>query len=81
LTYFVLGIVLFFPWGITTHISILSLFLAFWFLLIKLLLLGSGLALFEILSAKLRLFRAPEFLTVAFLLAIVGVFTQTLMWK
>ncbi len=41
-------------------------------LFVKLLLGGAGLALLETLSAKLRIFRAPEFLGTAFLLAVLG---------
>lgn len=78
LNYFAIGFALFFPWGITTIFSISGMIDAgFWFLL-KLLFVGSGLAIFEIMTAKIRIFRVPEFLTIAFLLAILGVLTQLL---
>ena len=44
----------------------------------KLLLAGAALALFETLSAKLRVFRAPEFLAMAFMLAVLGLLTRLL---
>jgi formate hydrogenlyase subunit 4 len=45
----------------------------------KLLLAGAGLALVETLSAKLRVFRAPEFLATAFLLAVLGILVHLLL--
>ncbi len=47
-------------------------------LVAKLLLAGAALALFETLSAKLRVFRAPEFLAMAFMLAVLGLLTRLL---
>ena len=41
-------------------------------LILKLVAVGSALAVFESMSAKLRIFRAPEFLATAFLLAVLG---------
>ena len=38
-----------------------------------------GLAFIETLSAKLRIFRAPEFLTMAFLLAVLGMLIRLLL--
>jgi formate hydrogenlyase subunit 4 len=40
---------------------------------------GAGLALIETVSAKLRVFRAPEFLGVAFLLAVLGLLVHLLL--
>jgi formate hydrogenlyase subunit 4 len=40
---------------------------------------GAGLALIETVSAKFRLFRAPEFLSTAFLLAVLGMLTHFLL--
>jgi formate hydrogenlyase subunit 4 len=45
----------------------------------KLALAGAGLALIETISAKLRIFRAPEFLAVAFLLAVLGLLVHLLL--
>jgi formate hydrogenlyase subunit 4 len=48
-------------------------------LAIKLAVTGAGLAFIETLSAKLRVFRAPEFLAVAFLLAVLGLLVHLLL--
>ena len=40
---------------------------------------GAGLALLETLSAKMRIFRAPEFLGTAFMLATLGMLTHFLL--
>jgi len=47
-------------------------------LVAKLAVAGMALALFETLSAKLRVFRAPEFLAMAFMLAVLGLLTRLL---
>jgi len=39
---------------------------------------GVGLALIETVSAKLRVFRAPEFLATAFMLAVLGLLVNLL---
>ena len=72
LVYTTIGIALFVPWGIAEAGRWSELPLALASLLGKLLVAGLGLALLETLLAKPRLFRAPEFLTTAFLLAAVG---------
>ena len=48
-------------------------------LLFKLFLVGLGLALLESLSAKLRIFRVPEFLGTAYLLAMLGLLMHYLL--
>lgn len=70
--YSAIGIALFLPWGIASAGDWNAVPLALAVLLVKLLLGGAGLALLETLSAKLRIFRAPEFLGTAFLLAVLG---------
>jgi formate hydrogenlyase subunit 4 len=72
LVYTTIGIALFAPWGIADVAHGSKLLVAFLALLGKLLAAGLGLALIETLFAKLRLLRAPEFLTTAFLLAAIG---------
>ena len=68
------------PWGIVAHgADPWQLALAIVALLLKLALAGAALALFETVSAKLRLFRAPEFLTMAFLLAVLGLLVHLLL--
>lgn len=70
--YMLLGIGLFFPWGLSGSEHPAGLMKAGVFLLLKLLAAGFILGLLETLMAKLRIFRVPEFMTLAFLLAILG---------
>ncbi|MCF8721276.1 respiratory chain complex I subunit 1 family protein [Nitrospina gracilis] len=67
---------LFVPWGIAQEPATGALLagLAAW--LLKLLVLLAGLALLETLLAKMRIFRLPEYLGLAFLLAILGMLTH-----
>lgn len=81
LNYFSIGIALFFPWGIANDISFPNVLIALLTFLLKLTLAGCGLALLEIVNAKVRIFRVPEFLTGAFVLAILGVLTIILVSK
>lgn len=78
LNYVSIGLALFFPWGTTTHLIFTRMGYAGLFFLLKLCILGIGLAIFEVITVKVRLFRVPEFLTIAFLLSILGVLTQLL---
>jgi formate hydrogenlyase subunit 4 len=78
--YACIGFALFVPWGIATETGgPLQLALAIPVLALKLALAGTGLALIETLSAKLRIFRAPEFLATAFLFAVLGVLVHVLL--
>jgi formate hydrogenlyase subunit 4 len=78
--YACIGFALFMPWGIVVRgADPLQLVLAIAALLGQLALAGAALALFETVSAKLRLFRAPEFLTMAFLLAVLGLLVHLLL--
>lgn len=79
--YACIGFALFIPWGIATHGADSSgaLLLAIAALMGKLVIAGAALALIESLSAKLRLFRAPEFLAMAFLLAVLGLLVHFLL--
>jgi formate hydrogenlyase subunit 4 len=70
--YITIGFAIFLPWGIAQPGDWLGLGLASVALLAKLALAGGVLALIETVSAKMRIFRAPEFLTTAFLLATLG---------
>ena len=76
LTYITIGIALFIPWGIADTRDWLAIPLAVAALLGKLLVAGFGLALLETLSAKMRIFLAPEFLGTAFMLAVLGMLTH-----
>jgi formate hydrogenlyase subunit 4 len=48
-------------------------------LALKLVVAGVALALVETVSAKLRVFRAPEFLATAFLFAVLGLLVHILL--
>jgi formate hydrogenlyase subunit 4 len=77
--YTTIGIALFMPWGIAEAGKWGALPLAMAALLTKLLACGFGLAFLETISAKLRIFRAPEFLGTAFLLAVLGMLIRFLL--
>jgi formate hydrogenlyase subunit 4 len=77
--YSCLGIALFFPFGISEAADPASLAVAGFMLIIKLALGGFLLALSETLSAKMRIFRAPEFLGTAFLLAVLAMLVHLLL--
>lgn len=77
--YSCLGIALFFPFGIPETADPLSLLLAGAILILKLAIGGFALALIETLSAKMRIFRAPEFLGTAFLLAVLAMLVHLLL--
>ncbi len=79
--YACIGFALFLPWGIATNgaDSGTALLISIAALLAKLVVAGAALALVESLSAKLRIFRAPEFLAMAFLLAVLGLLVHLLL--
>jgi formate hydrogenlyase subunit 4 len=77
--YIAIGIALFVPWGIAQAGDWSGLLLSLGALIIKLALAGAGLALLETVSAKMRIFRAPEFLGTAFLFATLGMLVHFLL--
>lgn len=77
--YSCIGLALFFPWGVAEAQAPLSMLLALPALVLKLAVGGFALALLETLSAKMRIFRAPEFLATAFLLAVIGILVHLLL--
>jgi formate hydrogenlyase subunit 4 len=77
--YACIGFAVFIPWGIATDDAPAGLTLAVVSLGAKLAIAGAGLALIETLSAKLRVFRAPEFLATAFLFAVLGLLVRLLL--
>ena len=77
--YVAIGVAIFIPWGIADAGDWGALPLALLALVVKLALAGAGLALIETVSAKMRIFRAPEFLATAFLLATLGMLTHFLL--
>jgi len=78
-TYSALGIALFLPWGIAPAGNYGALPLAMLALVGKMAAGGLTLAFLEAISAKLRLFRVPEYLGTAFLLAVLGTLTHFLL--
>lgn len=81
LNYAGIGFALFFPWGIATGTSPgpVALLATLPVLLAKLAAAGFVLAVIETVSAKLRIFRAPEFLATAFLFAVLGLLVHLLL--
>ena len=78
--YACLGFALFVPWGVASRGARPgALVVAVLALLIKLGVAGAVLALVETVSAKLRIFRAPEFLAMAFLLAVLGLLVHLML--
>jgi len=73
------GLALFFPWGVAEANSPLALLLTLPVLLLKLAIGGALLAAFETASAKMRVFRVPEFLGTAFLMAVIGLLVNVLL--
>ena len=77
--YACLGFALFFPWGIAAGDSFPALLAAIPLLLLKLAIGGFLLAVIETVNAKMRIFRAPEFLGTAFMLAVLGLLVRLLL--
>jgi formate hydrogenlyase subunit 4 len=78
--YACIGFALFVPWGISTADSgPLALPGSIAVLAAKLALAGAALAFIETLSAKLRVMRAPEFLAIAFMFAVLGLLVHLLL--
>jgi formate hydrogenlyase subunit 4 len=78
--YSCIGLALFLPFGIAQGSSDwLAVLLATPLLIAKLAVGGFALALIETVSAKLRIFRAPEFLGTAFLLAVLAMLVNLLL--
>ncbi|MEI7612708.1 MAG: NADH-quinone oxidoreductase subunit H [Betaproteobacteria bacterium] len=77
--YSCLGIALFFPFGIPEAATPVALMSAAAILVVKLAIGGFLLALIETLSAKMRIFRAPEFLGTAFMLAVLAMLVHLLL--
>jgi formate hydrogenlyase subunit 4 len=77
--YSCIGLALFVPWGVADAQAPVEMLLALPALALKLAIGGCGLALLETLSAKMRIFRVPEFLATAFLLAVIGMLVHVLL--
>lgn len=77
--YSCVGLALFFPWGVAEADAPMALMLALPVLIVKLAIGGIALAFVETVSAKMRIFRVPEFLATAFLLAVIGLLVNILL--
>ena len=77
--YSCIGLAIFFPWGIAEAEAPLALIFAIPALVFKLAIGGFLLALIETLSAKMRIFRVPEFLATAFLLGVLALLVHVLL--
>ena len=72
---------LFLPWGIAANWDLPALGLSLIFYLMKVFFLAFVIGWIEIHSAKLRLFRAPDLLAVAFVLAILSLLGQLIIGR
>ena len=70
---------IFFPWGIARSFAPTDLGIGLAAVVLKLLALGAALALGETVLAKMRLFRAPAFLNLALLLALLGLLSHVIL--
>jgi len=77
--YSCIGLALFFPFGIAGGDDWLGLLYALPALVAKLAVGGAALALIEMVSAKMRIFRAPEFLGTAFVFAVLAMLVHALL--
>jgi len=77
--YSCIGLALFFPWGVAQADAPLALLFALPVLVVKLAAGGVLMALIETVSAKMRIFRVPEFLATAFLMAVIGLLVNILL--
>jgi len=78
--YSCIGLAIFIPFGIvTTGTDWLAVLSAAPLLVAKLAVGGAALAVIETLSAKMRIFRAPEFLGTAFMLAVLAMLVNLLL--
>lgn len=69
----------FFPWGIATELNLGALAIGLVAIIAKLAVLGIALAVSETVLAKMRLFRVPEYLNLALLLALLGIFSHVIL--
>ena len=77
--YSCIGLAIFFPWGVAEANSPMAFLLALPVLIFKLAVGGVLLACIETASAKMRIFRVPEFLGTAFLISVIGLLVNVLL--
>ncbi len=66
---------MFFPWGIATEFSAGALFTSAVIVALKLFVLAIAVAVMETVFAKMRVFRVPQYLNLALLLSLLGLFS------
>ncbi len=69
----------FLPWGIADQLAPMPLFLGFVSIVLKLTLFGAALAVMETGLAKMRFFRAPQYLGLAFILCLLGMLSHVIL--
>lgn len=79
LIYAVLIVDFFFPWGIAHEFDATDLGIGIIAVTLKVMLLAMVLVIWETVLAKMRLFRVPQFLGFAFLLALLGMLTHVVL--
>lgn len=72
LIFIVLGVNLFFPWGLAGALSPVSLISALLFSIIKIFIIGAVIAILESSVAKFRFFRLPDLLLTSFILSLIA---------
>jgi len=70
---------IFLPWGIATEFTPLALATGAFAIALKLLVLVVILAISETIVAKMRLFKAPEYLNIAYLLCLLGMLSHVIL--
>ena len=70
---------IFLPWGIASRLDAGSLLLGLVVIVAKLVVLGVILAVSETVVAKMRLFRVPAFLNLAFMLSLLGMLSHVIL--
>jgi formate hydrogenlyase subunit 4 len=63
---------IFFPWGIAANVSAAGITLALLVFLIKIVVLGALMAMVETSTAKWRLFRLPDLLSISLMLSFLS---------
>ena len=79
---FIFGVLivnLFLPWGIAIDINFATVGISIATMLAKLMAIGAVLAMSESVLAKMRLFRAPQFLSLAFILSLLGMLSHVVL--
>lgn len=64
---------IFFPWGIATGAGLTAIFIALLVYIVKIVILGATMAMVETSTAKWRLFRLPELLSISLMLSFLAI--------